>query len=109
MPAGVGRLTVSDFRLTPDLKLIAPQVEIVASGNASDQQELSAFMSDIIDYLVSSAESFIALLCIANKKSFGPFPLAICEIPSDRRAESNPHQRISFGLVMSGRVHPLLG
>ena len=52
-------------------------------------------------------EVFFALLCGANAKSFSGFPLVVVELPPSRRPKWNPHQRISYGIVMNGEVQPL--
>lgn len=49
----------------------------------------------------------IGSLCGANAKSFSDFPLVVVEVPPGRRPEWNPHQRVSWGIVINGEVQPL--
>lgn len=98
---------VRDFQLLPSLELVAPSVDIVRPGETPIAEPLASFMAQVIEELVSIAEVFFALLCGANAKSFSGFPLAVVELPVNRRPTWNPHQRISYGILMNGEVHPL--
>jgi hypothetical protein len=64
-------------------------------------------MAQLTEELVSTGEMFMALLCGANAKAFAGFPLVVVEIPPNSRPEWNPHQRISWGIVMNGEAQPL--
>lgn len=64
-------------------------------------------MAEITEELLSTAEMFIALLCGANADSFAGFPLLVVELSESRRPDRNPHQRMSYGIVMNGVVQPL--
>lgn len=98
---------VQDFRLTADMHLVPPNVAIMKPGGSPRSCQLSAFMADITEELLSIGELFIALLCGAKIESFAGFPLVVVEVPEGRRSEQNPHQRISYGIVMDGEVQPL--
>jgi hypothetical protein len=98
---------VRDFQLIPSMELIAPSVEIVRPSVPSIDGPLVSFMTQVIEELVSTAEMFFALLCGANVQSFSSFPITVVELPSSRRPDWNPHQRISYGIMMNGEVHPL--
>lgn len=106
-PKEDSHVRVHDFRLTPHMEVVAPRVDIVRPGRATVSQPLSLFMAKTTEELVSIGEMLIALLCGANAQSFSGFSLVVMEIPADRRPERNPHQRISYGIVMNGQVHPL--
>ena len=99
---------VHDFQLLPSMELVAPSVDIVRPGETPIAEPLVSFMAQVIEELVSIAEVFFALLCGANAKSFSGFLLTVVELPPNRRPTWNPHQRISYGIVMNGEVH-LLG
>lgn len=98
---------VHDFQLRPSMELVAPSVDIVRPGEAPVSGQLASLMAQVIEDLVSIGEMFMALLCGANAKSFSGFPLLVVEVPASRRPEWNPHQRISWGIVMNGEVQPL--
>jgi hypothetical protein len=98
---------VRDFQLLPSMELVAPSVDIVRPGETPIAEPLASFMAQVIEELVSIAEVFFALHCGANAKSFSGFPLTVVELPPNRRPTWNPHQRISYGIVMNGEVHPL--
>ncbi|MBD2551186.1 hypothetical protein H6G65_16660 [Microcystis elabens FACHB-917] len=98
---------VSDFQLLPSMDLVAPSLDIVRPGKTPIAEPLASFMAQVIEELVSIAEVFFALLCGANAESFSAFPLTVVELPLSRRPTWNPHQRISYGIVVNGEVHPL--
>jgi len=98
---------VRDFQLLPSMELATPSVDIVRPGEAPISEPLASFMAQVIEELVSIAEVFFALLCGANVKSFSGLPLVVVELPPSRRPKWNPHQRISYGIVMNDEVHPL--
>lgn len=98
---------VRDFQLLPSMELAVPFVDIVRPGEAPISEPLASFMAQVIEELVSIAEVFFALLCGANAKSSSGFPLVVVELPSGRRPKWNPHQRISYGIVMNEEVHPV--
>jgi hypothetical protein len=98
---------VSDFQLLPSLDLVAPSLDIVRPGQTPIAEPLASFMAQVIEELVSIAEVFFALLCGANAESSSAFPLTVVEIPFSHRPTWNPHQRISYGIVVNGEVHPL--
>lgn len=97
---------VNDFRLLPTLELDPPSVEIV-DGSARADSSLTSFMGKITDEFVDMAELMIALLVGANVQPFTGFELMVVELPPDRRPQWNPHQRMSYGIVMNGDIHPL--
>lgn len=101
------RVIVHDFRLTREMTLVSPQVEIIRAGDPASPHDLQTFMAEITEELLSTAEMFIALLCGANADSFAGFPLLVVELPESRRPDRNPHQRMSYGIVMNGVVQPL--
>ena len=98
---------VHDFQLPPSMELVAPCVDIVRLGEVPVSKPLASLMAQVTEELVSIGEMFIALLCGANAKSFSGFPLVVMEVPPSRRPGWNPHQRISYGIVMNGEVQPL--
>jgi hypothetical protein len=98
---------VSDFQLLSSIELAAPSVDIVRPGQTPISGPLASFMAQVVDELVSTAEMFFALLCGANAKSFSHFSVVVVELAPSRRPKWNPHQRISYGIVMNGEVHPL--
>jgi hypothetical protein len=100
-------VNVRDFQLLPSMELVKPSVDIVRAGETPIAEPLASFMTRVIEELVSFAEVFFALLCGANAKSFAGFPLTVMELPPNRRPTWNPYQRISYGIVMNGEVHPL--
>ncbi len=106
-PREDAHLMIHDFRLTADMNLVPPHVKIIKSDESPVSCLLSTFMTDITEDLISIGELFIALLCGANAESFAGFPLVVVEIPESRRPARNPHQRISYGIVMNGEVQPL--
>lgn len=98
---------VHDFQLPPSMELVAPSVDIVRLGEVPVSEPLASLMAHVTEELVSIGEMFMALLCGANAKSFSGFPLVVVEVPPSRRPEWNPHQRISYGIVINGEVQPL--
>jgi hypothetical protein len=106
-PQEAAYVRVHDFHLSPSMELVAPCVEIVRRGEVPVSETLASFMVRIIEELVSVGEMFIALLCGANVTSFSGFPLVVADIPPSRRPEWNPHQQMSYGIVMNGEVHSI--
>jgi len=102
-PREDARVIVHDFRLTADMNLVPPYVEIINLASSP----LSTFMADITEKLVWTGELFVALLCGAKAKSFAGFPLVVYEIPESRRPEQNLHQKLMYGIVINGEVQPL--
>ena len=98
---------VSDFQLLPSMVIVAPSLDIVRLDRPSIVEPLASFMAQVIEELVSIAEVFFALLCGANVESSSAFPLSVVELPLSRRPTWNPHQRISYGIMVNGEVHPL--
>lgn len=98
---------VNDFQLLPSMDLVAPSLDIVRPGKTPIAEPLASFMAQVIEELVSIAEVFFALLCGANAESYSAFPLTVVELPLSRRPTWNPHQRISYGIVVNGEVYPL--
>ena len=98
---------VSDFQLLPSMDLVAPSLDIVRPGKTPIAEPLVSFMAQVIEELVSIAEVFFALLCGANAESSSAFPVTVVELPLSLRPTWNPHQRISYGIVVNGEVHPL--
>ena len=106
-PRDDARVIVHDFRLTPDMTLVSPHVEIIRTDEPTSACDVPTFMAEITEELLSIAEVFLTLLCGANAESFAGFPLLVVELPESRRPERNPHQRFSYGIVMDGEVQPL--
>jgi hypothetical protein len=106
-PKNGARVIVHDFRLTPEMTIVPPHVEIVRHGEPASSQDLRTFMTEITGTLLSTVEMFIALLCGANAESFAGFPLLVVELPESRRPKQNPHQRFSYGINMNGQIQPL--
>lgn len=101
------RVIVHDFRLTAEMALVPPYVEIVKDGKHALSKDLRTFMDEITEELLSIVERFIAKLCGANAHPFAGFPLLVIELPASRRPEKNPHQRFSYGIVLNGVTQPL--
>jgi len=106
-PRDDAKIVVNDFRLTSELRLALPCVDIIRGEEPSSSIDMQTFLTNTTEELLSIAEMFIALLCGANADSFAGFPLLIVELPESRRPVRNPHQRISWGVVMNGEVQPL--
>lgn len=106
-PQADAYVKVRDFQLRPSMELLPPYVDIVRPGEAPISEPLASVMAQVTEELLSVGEMFIALLCGANAKSFSAFPVVVVELPASRRPKWNPHQRISYGIVMNGEVHPL--
>ena len=100
------RVIVHDFKLTPEMTVVSPHIEIVRDGKTASQ-DLRMFMTEIIKELLFTMEMFIVLLCGANAESFAGFPISVVELPESRRPERNPHQRFSYGINMNGQIQPL--
>ena len=106
-PQEYAYVKVHDFQLPANMELVAPRVDIVRLGEDPVSEPLTSLMAQVTQELVSIGEMFIALLCGANAKSCAGFPIVVVELPPSRRPEWNPHQRISYGIVMHGEVQPL--
>jgi hypothetical protein len=107
-PQETSYVKIHDFRLLPSMELVAPNVDIVRSGEAQASGALTAMMVQITEELISIGELFIVLLCAANAKTYAGFPLVVAKLPAGRRPKSSPHQRYSFGIVINGEVQPLM-
>ena len=106
-PKDTERIIVHDFRLTSEMTLAAPHIEILACNKSVQSEDLGTFMDDIIEKLLYIVETFIALICDENALPFGVFQIIVVELPEDRRPPQNPHQRFSYGINMNGRILPM--
>lgn len=106
-PKDDARVIVHDFRLMPDMTLVSPHVEIIRRDEAASSSDVQTFTAQVTEELLSSAEMFISLLCGENVESSSGFPLLVVELPESRRLDRNPHQRISYGILINGEVQPL--
>jgi hypothetical protein len=100
------QITVHDFKLSPSMDLVVPSVVIERPEEETATCSLVSLMQQVCDALVDEAEHLFGLLAAANVRPFSKFNVCLIELPKDRRPKSNPHQRLSYGIEIHGRVQP---
>ena len=98
------KLTVTDFSIDADNRLIPPMVELTHPKTPFDKVAITEFMEFVQTNTIEIVELMMVYLCARNI-SGGTLDMSVIEIPQDRR--TNPNVRYGYGVMIGGQLVPL--